>query len=379
MLNSNSTDSPYKQAKFSDASLAIRVLTPQVDKADNQYLNSLWSSVESYGVKVSEFELTHLVAQVKANRKVGNVIHLNWINRFCICHDNSVLKSIKKVRALYYTLRNLYYFIFIKSKGYQLVWTVHNTISHDSKTGIIERLFRWQLSCLCSDIIVMSEYSRQEFSRKYRRTKRVHVVPHGNYIGAYPNDVSQAEARKQLGISPHQKVLLHFGYIRPYKGISNLLATFAQLKEPDLVLIIAGRCSCSALFSEIEQAAHIDSRIHLRLDFIPDQEIQWYMNACNWVVLPYNKILNSGSVLLALSFGRPVIVPQQGSLTELIQNGREGFFYLQDYDLITTLNHALITSSQQWQQMCTQAYALAQQYDWSKIGAKLYQIYQQDS
>lgn len=349
----------------------IKVLTPTVYWPENKYLTCLWSSVEAYGVEVSTFKLSTLVSEIRANQKTADVIHLNWIHGFWKFDPNAKAKSLR------ITLRNLRNFFLFKSKGYQLVWTVHNTLAHDCNAPLVDRSFRWVLSRICSDIIVMSEYGRQEFAQMYGRTKRVHTVPHGNYIGAYANEISYVEARQQLNIAPHKTVLLYFGQIKPYKGVNHLLAAFKQIKNPDAVLLVAGICRDSDFLAEIQQAAQSDPRILLRLEFIKDEDIQIYMNACQWVILPYQKILNSGSALLALSFSRPVIVPQKGALTELIVDGEHGFSYAHERDLAATLDRALTTPLTQWQQMCSQAYALAQKYDWSKIGAQLYHIYQQ--
>ncbi len=354
-----------------DSAEAIKVLTPYLSTPDNKYLDCLWSSVRAYGVEVDILKLDRPFAQFKTVYKSGDVIHLQWVETLCRL-------GVNRKYSWHLLVRNLRRLIFLKFQGYQLVWTVHNTLAHECSSPLIEKSFRWFIRYLCSDIIVMSEYSRQEFTRMYRRTKRVHIIPHGNYIGSYPNQVSRVDARQKLGIAPQQKVLLYCGMVRRYKGIDHLITAFNKLQDSDVVLLIAGsRRYDPDLCAEIEQAAQIDSRILLRLEFIPDEDIQIYMNACDWVVLPYKKLLNSGSVLLALSFARPVIVPQRGAITELISDGKHGYSYFRDSDLGTALNRALTTSSEQWKQMCSEAYALAQKYDWSKIGAQLYQIYQQ--
>lgn len=57
--------------------------------------------------------------------------------------------------------------------------------------------------------------------------------------------------------------------------------------------------------------------MHLHLDFIPKEKVQLFFRAADGVVLPYTEILNSGSALLALSFNRPVLVPEKGAMGEL--------------------------------------------------------------
>lgn len=356
-----------------DSAEAIKVLTNCLSSPDNKYIDCLWSSVSSYGVGIEKLKLDLRFVKFKAAHKSGEVIHIHWVESLCRFRVGSNIKYSWR-----FLLQNLRRLIYLKSQGYQLIWTVHNTLAHECSSPVIEITFRWVLRYICNDILVMSEYGRREFAHMYGRIKRVHIIPHGNYIGSYPNQVSRTDARHKLGITSDKKVLLYFGMVRRYKGIDNLIAMFNQLKDSDVVLLIAGsRRYDPDLCAKIEEAANLDSRILLRLEFVPDEDIQLYMNACDWVVLPYQKILNSASVMLALSFARPVIVPQRGTITELISDGKHGYSYVRDSDLGTALNRALATPSEQWKQMCSKAYALAQKHDWSMIGAQLYQIYQQ--
>lgn len=349
----------------------LKVLTRKVNTSDNQFLNLLWNSVTAYGIEVAPLPLHYSVLQLALKHKIGDIVHIHWVHKFCKVEAGKELRSGRTI------LSNFLKLSIYKLRGYQIVWTVHNTISHECRTPGIEKQFRRILSFLCDDIVVMSEYSRQEFAQLYNRQHRVHVVPHGNYIGAYPNDTNPTVARQQLNIAPNQKVLLYLGRVMRYKGIDKLLAEFDKLEDPTAILLIAGSCSEPALRQEIEQAAQKNSCILPRLEFIPDEDIQIYMNACNWVVLPYRKILNSGSALLALSFGRPIIGPRKGSLVELIQDGHQGLTYKNDDELHTTLTRALTTSSKHWSVMCENAHNLAEKYDWETIGARLLDIYQQ--
>lgn len=354
----------------SNASKKLKVLTHKINASDNQFLSLLWNSVIAYGIEVEPIQWHKPVFQLALEPRKGDVVHLHWIHKFCKLEAGKELKSWRKIFS------NLLKLSLLKLQGYQIVWTVHNTISHDCRTPGIEKQFRQLLSHLCDDIIVMSEYSRQEFIRLYDRERRVHIVPHGNYISAYPNQISRAEARQSLQIAPHQIVMLHLGRIMRYKGIDKLLAGFEQLKDSNTLLLIAGSCNDSDLQKEILQASQKDSRILPKLEFIPDEDIQIYMSACDWVVLPYRKILNSGSALLALSFGRPIIGPKQGAIAELIQDGQQGLIYGNDEDLVIALQKALKISQDHWQIMCMDAYHLAERYDWTEIGSKLHHIYQ---
>jgi glycosyltransferase involved in cell wall biosynthesis len=54
--------------------------------------------------------------------------------------------------------------------------------------------------------------------------------------------------------------------------------------------------------------------------------MQVYLRACNVLATPYLEVLSSGSAILGLSFGRPVIAPAIGCLKDLIVEGC-GFLY----------------------------------------------------
>ncbi|WP_052055448.1 glycosyltransferase [Myxosarcina sp. GI1] len=352
-----------------NSKLKIEVLTPRLQSNENKYLTCLWSSLNDYNVQINAFSILCSFFELLLEKHHNKIIHLHWVRVLCFFDSKNKYKTL-----IYFliTIRNL---ITLRLLGNKIVWTVHNTHTHNNNFPVLEHILRWFLSRICSDIIVMSEYSRKEFAHMYGRTKQVHIIPHGNYIGSYPNQVSRSDARLRLGIAPKRKVILYFGMVRHYKGINNLIAAFNQIENPNVILLIAGIPFDRDLCAEIEQAARKNPKIQLRLEYIPDEDIQIYMNACDWVVLPYQKILNSGSVLLALSFARPVIAPQKGSIPELISNKKQGYCYDKDCNLLATINNALATTDEEWEEMCTQAYALAQKYDWSKIGYQLYQIY----
>jgi glycosyltransferase involved in cell wall biosynthesis len=63
----------------------------------------------------------------------------------------------------------------------------------------------------------------------------------------------------------------------------------------------------------------------LRMQFIPDDEVEVYLKAADVLVLPYKEIFQSGVLFLAYAFGLPVVATDVGSFREEIVEGSTGF------------------------------------------------------
>lgn len=103
--------------------------------------------------------------------------------------------------------------------------------------------------------------------------------------------------------------LLHFGIVRPYKGVLELLDAFRGVHDDGLTLRIAGRPGSPATAREVAAGADGDPRVTVRLHHLDDADLVAEIGAAGLVVLPYRAMHNSGALLLALTLGRPVLVP----------------------------------------------------------------------
>lgn len=214
----------------------------------------------------------------------------------------------------------------LKSKSEKkLVWTAHNLVAHDAKDVAFETLMLQRLITRCDGIIVLSGAAEQELRRLYKvpSTTLVQKAPHGHYIDCYPNDITTEQARAKLNIDPREQVFLSVGAIRRYKGHLNLIKAFGAMATENHRLIIAGSTKDDdyrqQLHQEVERQSAINPncRVDLQLKMIPDDELQVLFNASDICVLPFANILNSGSLLLAMSFGMPVVASNLGSIPEV--------------------------------------------------------------
>jgi glycosyltransferase involved in cell wall biosynthesis len=124
-------------------------------------------------------------------------------------------------------------------------------------------------------------------------------------------------ARRRLGIPDNVPSLLFFGQMRRYKNVDGLLEAFRSWDCPEAVLTVAGRANNHAYRAELVNAAARDPRVRMQSDYISNDAVSELFAAADLVVLPFRRILNSGSVMLALSFARPVLVPRTAVFEEL--------------------------------------------------------------
>jgi beta-1,4-mannosyltransferase len=116
--------------------------------------------------------------------------------------------------------------------------------------------------------------------------------------------------------------VLYFGLIRPYKAIDTLIAAFTARMDAaasSSTLRIVGQPQTPQLARTLGTLATGDSRIEFSLGYASDETLAREIGEAELVVLPYQEMHNSGAAVLALSLGRPVLVPQN-TVTEALAN-----------------------------------------------------------
>lgn len=130
--------------------------------------------------------------------------------------------------------------------------------------------------------------------------------------------------------------LLYFGLIRPYKGVEALLDGFLGLDPelaPEAALRIVGHASTEDLRRRIIDACNADPRVGALLSYVGDATLAAEIGQAELVVLPFRRMLNSGSLLLALSLNRPVLVPRNEANEALAEEVGAGWVYMYDGEL----------------------------------------------
>jgi glycosyltransferase involved in cell wall biosynthesis len=199
------------------------------------------------------------------------------------------------------------------------------------------------------------------------------VIPHGHFIDSYENTVSREEAREWLGVGD-EPVFLFFGNVRPYKGVDDLVAAFKRL-DGDARLFVVGRSlDDEEADARLRAACAEDDRITTVFEFVPEADIQRYMNAADALVLPFEEVLTSGSAILGMSFGRAVVAPRLGCLPDVLSETPELLYRPDDpdglYDALRRAREADLEAAGQ------RNYEKVRGYDWNGIAARTRSVYE---
>ena len=284
----------------------------------NPYQVELEKSLRVLGVDVlCPPSLKTLYRHVLGGAEKIDVVHLHTLPSFAW----SPL-SLARYALFYCRLSRL------RKLGVHLVWTVHNFQNHDSKHWLIEDYVGRHFSRQFYALIVHGDAAKQIVESRWRGyvLDQLRVIPHGNYIRSYKNDVSSHEARALLGLDPSHLIFLFLGLIRPYKGVVEMVEAFKACADSNARLVIAGRPVCEAIRNEVEISIQGDSRMRFIPGHVNDANVQIYMNACDVVVLPYKRVFTSGTVVLAMSFGKPCIAPRVGGVPDMLDEDGAVFF-----------------------------------------------------
>jgi beta-1,4-mannosyltransferase len=274
----------------------------------NPYQHLLTRALQQIGVEVEHLGNMPSAAWLLRRRGQVQVLHLHWLYGLYMRH------YLTPVRLGAFLSR----FLLAQQLGYRIVWTVHNIMPHRQPFPPMHRMVRRFVMKRADAVIAHCEFGRREICRQFTRDKATYVVAHGNYVGVHSLTLTREEAREALGLESRSFVYLLLGNISRYKGIHSFADAFLQIAELDDIAVIAGRSRDHTLVRELRCLSAADPRIKVHTGFIPDDEMQRFLLAADVMVFCFREILTSGSVILGLSYGLPVIAPSLGCLPELV-------------------------------------------------------------
>ena len=206
-----------------------------------------------------------------------------------------------------------WFYYFLRKK---IVLTVHDPIPHSSaihnRTMImLNRRIGFRL---INHFILLNRAQIEECVRNnHLQKKHIYESKLGryDYLGIYE--------KKCLS---NNRYILFFGQISSYKGLDYLLPAMVELHKsnPGVRLILAGKGKYHFDISDYKQLDYIE----FRNCFIPDDELAGLIQNSMFIVCPYIDATQSGVIMSAYAFNKPVVATNVGGLPEMVVNGRHG-------------------------------------------------------
>ena len=335
------------------------------DPRNNPYGTLLAEALERRGVEV-EFARDFDENYLRANQRRVDVVHLNWLQ--LEYYDDDARAMSGRMRDFVDRLG------LARDLGYGLVWTAHNLYPHLRTHQSIDHEARLATCRLATAVIAHCEVAADEVRRAFGRTSGLFVIPHGHFVGAYPDLYTREQARAALGVPDGAFVYgLFAGNLRPYKGIEHLIDTFRRLAGEDNWLVLSGG-SKDAYGEALRAYADGHPRIALRTYArAPSEDVSLIMRAANAIVLPFVAATTSGTLILALSWAKPVVAPALGCLPETVDSAA-GILY--DPTEPDALYRAMLAIREREPDAASRAaLACAERLDWDDIAAKTVEAY----
>ncbi len=206
----------------------------------------------------------------------------------------------------------------------RIVLTAHNIYPHNiSVEG--KEAYRTRFKNLDSVIdgyMVHLHSAKTELANEFGiDTDRIFVAYHGIYL---PEGYSP---RQQNDVKPYKKIIL-FGIQNRYKGADVLIDALALLPkdyQKMLKVTIMGKTDVNLYEEYIERARQLS--VEWINKFVPDDELYQAIGESDLILLPYRKISQSGVLLLALSYRKPILTSDLPSFRETLEGyPKECFF-----------------------------------------------------
>jgi glycosyltransferase involved in cell wall biosynthesis len=220
-----------------------------------------------------------------------------------------------------------------------------------------------KLAVLAQQVHVHSYTAGAELIRdRHLDRSKLAVIPHGNYAPIYARRRT-AESATRAG-----RRFLLFGRLGRYKGSAELVRAFVALPDRRAELVIAGKQIDPIDLSDLPPA--VAARITTHNRFLGQAEVPDVVASADFMVAPYLASLTSGTVLLAMSLGKPVIAPRLPTLAELIIDGENGLLFdpQAQGSLTAALERACAFNASELRRLSEAAFDTAMRYDWRIVG-----------
>ncbi|MDX1592020.1 MAG: glycosyltransferase [Balneolaceae bacterium] len=250
----------------------------------------------------------HIKLAFSSLRKRPSILHYHWIECTGVFRIPSFLCRLFCI------------WIFLK-RGGNLIWSIHNKMPADGRNLRFNFLARRWLAGTSSLLHVECHSVIPELSRYFGVSEsKFRVIPHPDYPHSlYPRAaaVEAINLRYDAHLKMQDKLFLMIGHISPYKRIGTICRIFSEL-PPQKKLIIIGPVKRGQMkyYKRLRRLIRNSGNILLIPQFIDEENVPEFLNACDYILFNYDSTFVSGGVFLAKSYRKQIILPDTPCMRE---------------------------------------------------------------
>lgn len=274
------------------------------------YVDSLSRGLEGLGLEVERSAL-----DFDRPDAARDILHVHWPEALCDWGRPTLGRLHEISEALQHW----------RAQGAALVVTRHNASPHAYRDGVADELYQTLLG-KADGIIHLGNASRAALAGDAPCPQT--VIPHGTDTHAPP--MGREDARRALGVPARAYVVLVFGAIRHFQEQRLILDVVRSLRRRTSSVeflvprwVEATRPSWKSHPFQRMAAFLADRRARRSLrvggGFVEESRVGWYFGAADVVFVPRIDVLNSGVLPKAYAYGRTVVGPRTGNLTEILE------------------------------------------------------------
>lgn len=245
------------------------------------------------------------------------------------------------------------------------LYSTHDPISH-KKLSFVNDLLRYRLMFKShKNLLLMSDALLDPFCEHYKIARdRIHFsrLSVYDFLQYYPTKPNE-----------YGEYMLFFGKIVPYKGVDVLIDAYLKSEERKrgVKLVIAGKGNIT------HDKILLDDDIILINRYIDNDELANLIRHCKYVVLPYITATQSGCVMSAYAFNKPIIATRVGDLPKEVEDGTTGIICNPNdvNDLQIAIDKMGRTDVEQMSSCINSKYKEGGEYSWAYAAHKIVDTY----
>lgn len=194
----------------------------------------------------------------------------------------------------------------LQKRKIPVAFVIHNVMPHEA------RFFdRWLVRATLKHGNALIYLSPQEGERLRNLLPGSRVYPSSLPIFKISQThLDRSIAKQKLGLNSDQKVLLFFGLVRPYKGLSVLLNALEILHKEGIkpILIVVGEFweDPETYIRQIHNLSLAD-QVKIENRYVPNEEVGIYFSAADGFVAPYVEGTQSAAIKVAMDYQIPIL------------------------------------------------------------------------